>query len=156
MLVGLRQLTRPSSLLPLASLVSPLLLPPSTPRQVVNLVTNRLVKVIGQVESSERFLRIALYQVSLLAGLGSLLDGCLTGWLGRRGRWALPTAPRARPLPVPTTHPPPLPPQGIPKRSKRLPAGPDAKLAAPDPTLLCCAYGKPRLYLFTRCARLRA
>jgi hypothetical protein len=32
-------------------------------RQVVNLVTNRVVKIIGKVENTERFLSIALYQV---------------------------------------------------------------------------------------------
>ena len=47
-------------------------------------------------------------------------------------------------------HPSPSPLQGIPKRSKRLPAGPDAKLPQPDPTLLCCAYQRQRLYLFTQ------
>lgn len=31
--------------------------------KVVNLVTNRLVRIIGKVENTERFLRIALYQV---------------------------------------------------------------------------------------------
>lgn len=30
--------------------------------QVVNLVTNRVVKIIGKVESTERFLQLALYQ----------------------------------------------------------------------------------------------
>lgn len=40
--------------------------------------------------------------------------------------------------------------QGIPKRSKRLPAGPDAKLQQPDPTLLCCAFQRQRLYLFSQ------
>jgi hypothetical protein len=30
--------------------------------QVVNLVSNRLVKIVGKVENTERFLRIALYQ----------------------------------------------------------------------------------------------
>ena len=40
--------------------------------------------------------------------------------------------------------------QGIPKKAKRLPAGPDAKLPQPDPTLLCCAFQRQRLYLFTQ------
>ena len=31
--------------------------------QVVNLVTSRVVRIIGKVENTERFLRIALYQV---------------------------------------------------------------------------------------------
>lgn len=69
--------------------------------KVVNLVTNRVVKIIGKVENTERFLSIALYQ-------------------------------------------------GIPKKNKRLPAGPDAKIVQPDPTLLCCAFQKQRLYLFTQ------
>ena len=32
--------------------------------QVVNLVTSRVVRIIGKVENTERFLRVALYQVS--------------------------------------------------------------------------------------------
>ena len=35
--------------------------------KVVNLVTNRLVRLIGKVENTERFLRIALYQVGTTA-----------------------------------------------------------------------------------------
>jgi len=70
--------------------------------KVVNLVTNRVVKMVGKVESSERFLRVALHQGS-------------------------------------DAH-----------RSKKLPSGPDAKARAQDPTLVCTAYGKQRLYLFTR------
>lgn len=69
--------------------------------KVVNLVTNRVVKIIGKVENSERFLQIALYQ-------------------------------------------------GIPRKSKRLPAGPDAKHIKPDPTLICCAFQKQRLFFFTQ------
>ncbi|EFN51411.1 hypothetical protein CHLNCDRAFT_28079, partial [Chlorella variabilis] len=71
--------------------------------KVINLVTSRVVRIIGKVESTERFLSIALYQV------------------GRQYQ-----------------------------KSKRLPVGPDTKLPQPDPTLLCCAYGKQRLYLFTQ------
>jgi peptidylprolyl isomerase domain and WD repeat-containing protein 1 len=70
--------------------------------KVVNLVTNRVVKVLGRVENSERFLRIALHQGS-------------------------------------DAH-----------RSKKLPGGPDAKLRLADPTLAATAYGKHRVYLFTR------
>jgi hypothetical protein len=33
-------------------------------RQVVNLVTNRVARLLGKVENTERFLRVALYQVS--------------------------------------------------------------------------------------------
>ncbi|GAB4814723.1 hypothetical protein N2152v2_001769 [Parachlorella kessleri] len=69
--------------------------------KVVNLVTNKVVKIIGKVESGERFLRLALYQ-------------------------------------------------GVPRRSKKLPVAPDSKLPQPDPTLVCCAYRKQRLYLFTQ------
>jgi hypothetical protein len=36
--------------------------------QVVNLVTNRVAKVIGMVENTERFLRVALYQVRIKHG----------------------------------------------------------------------------------------
>lgn len=32
--------------------------------QVVNLVTNRVARLLGKVENTERFLRVALYQVS--------------------------------------------------------------------------------------------
>jgi peptidylprolyl isomerase domain and WD repeat-containing protein 1 len=54
-------------------------------------------------------------------------------------------------LPVAEWHPnlPCCQPQGIPRKAKRLPAGPDAKLPQPDPTLLCCAFQRQRLYLFT-------
>ncbi|KAK9833523.1 hypothetical protein WJX81_001231 [Elliptochloris bilobata] len=69
--------------------------------KVVNLVTKRIARVLGKVESGERFLRLALYQ-------------------------------------------------GVPGRAKpKLPA-PGAKPPAPDPTLLACAYGKQRMYFFTR------
>jgi hypothetical protein len=40
--------------------------------------------------------------------------------------------------------------QGVPRRSKKLPVAPDSKLPQPDPTLVCCAYGKQRLYLFSQ------
>ena len=70
--------------------------------KVVNLTTNRLVKVIGKVENSERFLQIALYQ-----GRGS-------------------------------------------RKSMKIPIDSEAKVPTGDPTLLCCAYNKERLYLFTQ------
>ena len=40
----------------------------------MNLVTNRVAKVIGRVESGERFLRIALYQVRQHECLDKSLD----------------------------------------------------------------------------------
>lgn len=70
--------------------------------KVVNLTTNRLVKVIGKVENTERFLQIALYQ-----GRGS-------------------------------------------RKAMKLPVDSEARVPTGDPTLLCCAYGKERLYLFTQ------
>lgn len=69
--------------------------------QVVNLVTKRIARVLGKVESGERFLRLALYQ-------------------------------------------------GVPGRAKPKIPAPGAKPAAPDPTLLACAYGKQRLFFFSR------
>lgn len=75
------------------------LFPP--PSKVVNLTTNKVAKIIGKVENTERFLRIALYQ-------------------------------------------------GVPKKTKLRMPGPENTLPGRDPTLLCCAYGKQRLYLFTR------
>lgn len=231
--------------------LAPARLPPppcSSPlRQVVNLVTNRVVKIIGKVENTERFLSIALYQARAAGGLaGRRLQlgcgrcrpawRCLAGPAGAAARAALsrppphgapaalPAAagvvvllgapgllladPRLLPCPLPrpaspfASSPPSAPtPQGIPKRSKRLPAGPDAKLpqvllgaegrvccccrvracarpsrstaaaaaapapaantlcparfaslppAQPDPTLLCCAFQKQRLFLFSQ------
>jgi len=44
------------------------------PMQVVNLVSNRLVKIVGKVENTERFLRIALYQVRICAFVCSSAD----------------------------------------------------------------------------------
>lgn len=70
--------------------------------KVVNLTTNMLVKVIGKVENTERFLQIALYQ-----GRGS-------------------------------------------RKTMRIPIDSDSKVSTGDPTLLCCAYRKERMYLFTQ------
>jgi peptidylprolyl isomerase domain and WD repeat-containing protein 1 len=69
--------------------------------KVVNLVTNKVVHVIGKVENGERFLHIAL-------------------------------------------HP------GVVRSKKKLPAGADAAPPASDPTLVCTAYGRQRVYLFTQ------
>jgi len=70
--------------------------------KVVNIVTNRLSRLVGKVENSERFLRVALYQ-------------------------------------------------GVPKHAKRKRAAPGegSKAVEKDPTLLCCAFKKQRLYLFS-------
>ena len=72
--------------------------------QVVNLVTNRVSRIIGKVENTERFLRIALYQG--------------------------------------------VPKKGV-KTSTKLPTNADSRTPVRDPTLLCCAFQKQRLYLFT-------
>ncbi|GBG87427.1 hypothetical protein CBR_g45485 [Chara braunii] len=73
--------------------------------KVVNLHTNRCVRVIGKQENTERFLRIALYQ-------------------------------------------------GSKKKLKRVTTGAanvaDNKEPVVDPTLICCAFKKHRLYLFSR------
>lgn len=75
--------------------------------QVVNLHTNKVARIIGKVENTERFLRIALYQ----GGYSS-------------------------------------------KKVKKLPAAAanvnEQREPLTDPTLLCCAFKKHRLYLF-RC-----
>lgn len=118
---------------------------------MVNLVTNRVVKIVGKVENTERFLRLALYQVrgALQAPLraaaarasahSSSNCGCPV-LCGLCSEWHLP---------------PPCWLQGIPRKAKRLPAGPDAKLPQPDPTLLCCAFQRQRLYLFTQVGLLK-
>ena len=75
--------------------------------QVVNLHTNKVARIIGKVENTERFLRIALYQ-----------GGYST------------------------------------KKVKKLPAAAanvnEQREPLTDPTLLCCAFKKHRIYLF-RC-----
>ena len=45
--------------------------------QVVNLVTNRVARIVGKVENTERFLRLALYQggVARKAGAVARLPG---------------------------------------------------------------------------------
>ena len=78
--------------------------------QVVNLHTNKVARIIGKVENTERFLRIALYQ----GGFSS-------------------------------------------KKVKKLPAAAanvnEQREPLTDPTLLCCAFKKHRLYLF-RCINI--
>ncbi|KAK3235787.1 Peptidylprolyl isomerase [Cymbomonas tetramitiformis] len=70
--------------------------------KMVNIVTNRAVRVVGKVENTERFLRLALYQ-------------------------------------------------GVPKAKRaRTAAGGESKPVEKDPTLICTAYKKDRLYLFSR------
>jgi peptidylprolyl isomerase domain and WD repeat-containing protein 1 len=75
--------------------------------QVVNLHTNKVARIIGKVENTERFLRIALYQ----GGFSS-------------------------------------------KKVKKLPAVAanvnEQREPLSDPTLLCCAFKKHRIYLFSR------
>ncbi|KAK9828550.1 hypothetical protein WJX72_000712 [[Myrmecia] bisecta] len=70
--------------------------------KVVNLVTNRVARIIGKVENTERFLRIALYQ-------------------------------------------------GVPKKGTRtrLP-GLESRATLADPTLLCCAFNRHRMFMFSR------
>ena len=123
--------------------------PPPRWRQVINLVTNRVVKVIGKVENTERFLRIALFQVGLWGGrrccgfIGGMRGGALVG------RWCCAVC---RPCSLSGSrshqqwgrHHPPTPTflcclQGIPKRSKKLPAGPDAKIVQVGATGVLCA-----------------
>jgi len=72
--------------------------------KVINLVTNQCVRILGKVENTERFLRIALYQ----------------GIAGRKG-----------------------------KAAKITPELLD-KMPQPDPTLICSAFKRQRIYLFSR------
>ncbi|KAL3152082.1 Peptidylprolyl isomerase, variant 2 [Trebouxia sp. C0010 RCD-2024] len=72
--------------------------------KVVNLVTNRVSRILGKVENTERFLRVALYQG--------------------------------------------IPKQGI-KTQRTLATNESTRTVTRQPTLLCTAYNKPRLYLFT-------
>ena len=72
--------------------------------QVVNLVTNRVSRILGKVENTERFLRVALYQG--------------------------------------------IPKQGI-KTQRTLATTESTRTVTRQPTLLCTAYNKQRLYLFT-------
>jgi len=71
--------------------------------KVVNLVTSRCARIIGQVENTERFMRLAMFQ-------------------------------------------------GVPQKDKRSRgSGKDTKTATEkDPTLVCTAFHKTRVYLFTR------
>ena len=71
--------------------------------EVVNLVTNRCARIVGKVENTERFARLAMFQ-------------------------------------------------GVPQKDKRSRgSGKDIKAATEkDPTLVCSAFQKSRLYLFTR------
>ena len=72
--------------------------------QVVNLVTNRVSRILGKVENTERFLRVALYQG--------------------------------------------IPKQGI-KTQRQLATTESSRAVTRQPTLLCTAFNKQRLYLFT-------
>ena len=72
--------------------------------QVVNLVTNRVSRILGKVENTERFLRVALYQG--------------------------------------------IPKQGI-KTQRQLATTESSRAVTRQPTLLCTAFNKQRLFLFT-------
>lgn len=72
--------------------------------KVVNLVTNRVSRILGKVENTERFLRVALYQG--------------------------------------------IPKQGI-KTQRTLATTESTRNVTRQPTLLCTAYNKQRLFLFT-------
>eukprot|EP00891_Asterochloris_glomerata_P002139 jgi/Astpho2/2139/fgenesh1_pm.00040_%23_3_t len=72
--------------------------------KVVNLVTHRVSRIIGKVENTERFLRIALYQG--VAKVGA-------------------------------------------KTTTRLPTNAESRGPKRDPTVVACAHGKHRLYLFS-------
>ncbi|XVF69132.1 hypothetical protein PTKIN_Ptkin11bG0056200 [Pterospermum kingtungense] len=75
--------------------------------KIVNLHTNKVARILGKVESNDRFLRIALYQ-------------------GDRSS----------------------------KKARKIPATAanvnESKEPLTDPTLLCCAFKKHRIYLFSR------
>lgn len=70
----------------------------------MNLVTNRVSRILGKVENTERFLRVALYQG--------------------------------------------IPKQGI-KTQRQLATTESSRAVTRQPTLLCTAFNKQRLYLFT-------
>ncbi len=40
--------------------------------QVVNMVTNKVARIVGKVENTERFVRIALFQGSLVKRAGAI------------------------------------------------------------------------------------
>jgi peptidylprolyl isomerase domain and WD repeat-containing protein 1 len=75
--------------------------------KVVNLANNKVVKVVGLVEDSERFLKIALYQGTPAKSSASAAAASISS-----------TAQKALP--------------------------------SPDPTIVACAAGKQRFYLFTK------
>ena len=87
--------------------------------KVVNVVTNRLIKIVGKVENTERFLQIALYQ-----GRGGGGGGAGGGGPSRNKAFRIPIDPSST------------------ESNKSLLIG--------DPTLVCSAYDKDRLYLFTQ------
>ncbi|VFQ82800.1 unnamed protein product [Cuscuta campestris] len=74
--------------------------------KIVNLHTNKVARILGKVESNDRFLRIALYQ----------------GDRSNKKFRKLPTAANAN----------------------------ESKEPLMDPTLICCAFKKHRIYLFSR------
>lgn len=97
--------------------------PPSI--KVVNLQTNRCVRIIGKVENTERFLRIALFQ-----------GGEKKGSKAYRANLS---ANSQNPAPITITAP-----------DGTVTTAPDPNLLGRDVSLLCCAFKKHRLYLFTK------
>uniref|UniRef100_A0A7S3QTC1 peptidylprolyl isomerase n=1 Tax=Dunaliella tertiolecta TaxID=3047 RepID=A0A7S3QTC1_DUNTE len=72
--------------------------------KVVNLVTNQVCAVLGKVENTERFLRVALFQ----------------GTANKKAKMKIPTVELLD------------------------------KIPQPDPTLVCCAFKRQRLFLFSK------
>jgi peptidylprolyl isomerase domain and WD repeat-containing protein 1 len=92
---------------------------------VVNLQTNRCVRIIGKVENTERFLRIALYQ-----------GGEKKGSKAYRANLS---ANSQNPAPITITNP-----------DGSVTTTTDPSQLGRDVTLLCCAFKKQRLYLFSK------
>ena len=54
----------------------------ATAAQVVNLVSNRVARILGKVENTERFLRLALYQgIPGAAAKAKRAGAVLAGWV---------------------------------------------------------------------------
>ena len=96
--------------------------------QIVNLVTNRVSRVVGMMENTERFVCVALFQA--------------------RSPWADPplvTCPSCRSISGACRVV-----QGAAKKAKLKVMGGEARGAVRDPTLVAAAYKKHRVYLFSR------